>query len=104
MMLVYKGRAELNGGEALVELPDYFDALNRDDSIEYNLTPINSLCKLGVKEEMNGNQFKVFGDEDCEFSWIVYSVRDDAYARNNPLVVEEDKEVAGECFYSEACE
>ena len=108
MMLIYDGRSELIDGKAVIELPSYFDALNRDDDIEYNLTSINSLCRLGIKEEVSGNQFKVFGDEDCEFSWVVYSVRDDAFARNHPVVVEQDKDDAGftkgECLHPEACE
>lgn len=104
MVLLYKGRANLEGGEAVIELPDYFDALNRDDDIEYALTPINSLCKLAIKDEVKGNEFTVMGDGDCEFSWVVYSVRDDAYARANPIVVEEEKESKGSCLNEEACE
>ncbi len=108
-MLVYKGRTELVDGEAVVELPDYFDALNRDDDIEYSLTPVGSLCSLAVKEELKGNSFVVMGDRDCEFSWVVYSVRDDPFIRENPIVVEEKKGVnnefvKGKCLHEEACE
>ena len=109
MMLIYKGRDQLKNKEAVIELPNYFNALNQDDNIEYSLTPINSLCRLGIKEEVNDNQFTVFGDEDCEFSWVVYSVRDDAYTRVHPIVVEEEKGESngcerGKCIHKEACE
>ncbi len=109
MMLIYKGRDQLKNKEAVIKLPDYFNALNRDDNMEYSLTPINSLCRLGIKKEVNNNEFIVFGDEDCKFSWVVYSVRDDAYAKVHPIVVEEEKKESngckpGECLHKEACE
>ncbi len=109
MLLIYKGRAKLSNKEVVVKLPDYFDALNQDENIEYGLTPINSLCRLGVKKEISDNKFVVFGDKDCEFSWVVYSVRDDAFAKNNPIIVEQDKkegdsyDAKGKCIHPEAC-
>lgn len=95
MMLIYKGRAKLNNGEVTVNLPDYFDGLNHPEGREINLTCINGWSPLYLAGEIKNNQFTVKttsqGNFEQEFSWIIYGVRNDAYARTHPIVVEEEK-------------
>jgi hypothetical protein len=91
-MNVYNGNVTLDEhGEASVQLPDYFDALNRD--FRYQLTPIGGPGpNLYVAEEIQENRFKIAGgDPGLKVSWQVTGIRDDASARSNPMRVEVDK-------------
>jgi len=93
MMNVYNGNIILDyNGEAIVELPDYFDALNRD--FRYQLTAIGMPGpNLYIAEKISGNHFKIAGGApDMEVSWMVTGIRDDAYARSNPIEVEVQKD------------
>ena len=91
-MNVYNGNVILDpNGEAWVQLPDYFEALNRD--YRYQLTPIGGPGPdLHVGERIQNNRFKVAGGEPgMEVSWQVTGIRDDASARANPMEVEVEK-------------
>ena len=60
MMNVYNGTIILDAqGEALVELPAYFEALNRD--FRYQLTSIGGFAPVYIAEEIQGNHFKIAG-------------------------------------------
>ena len=92
MMNIYNGTVVLDGGgSASVTLPEWFDALNRD--FRYQLTPIGGPApNLHVAQEISGNSFSIAGGPPgLKISWQVTGIRDDAYARSNPIVVEEDK-------------
>jgi len=91
MMNVYNGNAVLDeNGEATVELPDYFEALNRD--FRYQLTCLGGFAPVYVAEEISGNRFRIAGGSaGLRVSWQVTGVRDDPYARKNPIVVEVEK-------------
>ena len=113
MLNIYKGRAKLLDGSTVITLPDYFEKLNRKDEVEFILTPINGWSPLYVDGEIVDNQFVVRttpeGNPNQEFSWVVLGVRNDPYARNHPIIVEEEKGVnndyiKGECIHPEACE
>lgn len=113
MMNIYKGRAWLTGGVAVIELPDYFDALNKAEGREIYLTPINGWSPLYMDGDIIGNYVIVMttpeGNPNQEFSWVVLGVRKDPYAQNNPIVVEEEKGAnndfpKGECIHPEACQ
>jgi hypothetical protein len=91
-MNVYNGNVILDrNGEIWVELPDYFEALNRD--FRYQLTPIGGAAPdLHVAEEIQDNRFRIAGGEaGLKVSWQVSGIRDDASARANPMQVEVDK-------------
>ncbi|MBU0491375.1 MAG: hypothetical protein KKA73_19505 [Chloroflexi bacterium] len=91
-MNVYSGNVVLDtNGEAVVELPDYFEALNQD--FRYQLTPIGAPApNLYVAEEIAGNRFKIAGGPaGLKVSWQVTGVRQDPWAQANPLLVEEPK-------------
>lgn len=91
MMNVYNGNAVTDAdGRAEIVLPDYFDALNRD--FRYQLTTIGSFARVMVEREIDGNRFTIRTDEpNVKVSWQITGVREDAYARLHPVVVEEEK-------------
>lgn len=92
MMNVYKGRAKIADGRAVVELPEYFDALNAREGREVLLTCVNGFSPLWLEGEVRGNRFVVRGDRDGqEFGWVVLGVRADAHAKTHPVVVEQEK-------------
>jgi hypothetical protein len=89
---VYDGVAELDGsGEAWVELPDWFEAMNGD--FRYQLTALGEPGpNLFVAEKISGNRFKIGGGEPgMEVSWQVTGIRHDKYTEANPMSVESVK-------------
>ena len=92
MMNMYNGNVVLdNNGEAWVELPEWFETLNKD--FRYQLTAIGEPGpNLYIAEKISDNQFKIAGGKpNMEISWQVTGVRQDPWAEANRLVVEEDK-------------
>ena len=88
---VYVGVVETDDeGRATVQLPDFFEALNRDYT--YQLTPIGEPGSVAVAEPVRDNAFTIqAGQPRVAVSWQVTGVRQDAWAAANPLIVEEDK-------------
>jgi hypothetical protein len=92
MLNVYSGTIILDGrGEALVNLPDYFEDINTD--YRYQLTPIGDPApNLYIAEEIVNNHFRIAGGkEGMKISWQVTGVRDDPYAQSHPMQVETEK-------------
>lgn len=92
MMNVYNGNVILDEkGEAWVELPAWFEALNRD--FRYQLTPIGAPGpNLHIAEEVAANRFKIAGGTaGGKVSWQVTGIRQDPYAEANRIPVEETK-------------
>jgi trimeric autotransporter adhesin len=91
MMNVYNGNATLDGrGEAVVMLPPYFEALNRD--FRYQLTCIGQFAQAIVAKKIQKNRFTIKTDKpNVEVSWQVTGVRQDAWAKANRIKVELDK-------------
>jgi len=92
MMNIYNGNVTLNAqGESWVELPEWFEALNKD--FRYQLTPIGaSGPNLFIAEKISNNRFKIAGGEaGMEVSWQVTGIRQDAYANAHRIPVEEEK-------------
>jgi hypothetical protein len=89
---VYRGVVTTDAqGRAVVALPDYFSAANKDP--QYFLTPIGTFAQVIVEEEVQNNQFVIRTDKpNVKVSWIVVATRDDAYARYfwKPTVIEKD--------------
>jgi hypothetical protein len=104
MMNVYNGNVMLDGnGEAWVELPHWFEALNRD--FRYQLTCIGGQAVVYIAEEIKDNRFKISGGKaGLKISWQVTGIRDDPYAKNHRIMVEEDKpaEKQGSYLHPEA--
>jgi hypothetical protein len=92
MMNIYNGNAELDAaGEAWVELPDWFEALNQD--FRYQLTPIGAPAPgLYIADEIVGNRFRIAGGgPGTRVSWLVTGIRHDPYAEAHRIPVEEVK-------------
>jgi hypothetical protein len=91
MMNIYNGNATLDAsGEAVVTMPEWFEALNRD--FRYQLTCIGGFAPAYVAEEIANNQFKIAGGKaGLKVSWQVTGVRHDAFAEANRIPVEVDK-------------
>ena len=92
MKNIYDGVATLDAnGEATVQLPEWFEALNKD--FRYLLTAIGAPSPaLYIAEEITGNHFKIAGGKpDSRVSWLVTGIRQDAYANKNRIPVEEAK-------------
>lgn len=92
MMNVYNGNVILDAqGEAWVDLPEYFEALNSD--FRYQLTCIGGFAQVYIAEEVSNNQFKIAGGEQgMKVSWQVTGIRQDAWAETNRIEVEVEKE------------
>ncbi len=89
---VYDGVVVLDAsGEAWVDLPEYCEALNT--GFRYQLTPIGAaMPRLHIAEKVRNNRFKIAGGAGgIEVSWQVTGVRQDDYAKDYPVQVEEEK-------------
>ena len=92
MMNIYNGIVTLDAhGAAVVTMPEWFSALNRD--FRYTLTAIGSPApKIYVAEKMDGNRFKIAGGKrGQEISWMVTGIRQDAWANAHRIPNEEPK-------------
>jgi hypothetical protein len=103
MKNVYDGVVVLDSrGAAVVELPEWFEALNRD--FRYQLTCIGAFAPVYVATEIASNRFTIAGGRPAlKVSWQVTGVRHDAYAEAHRIVVEQDKpaEEQGTYLYPE---
>ncbi len=106
MMNVYNGNVVTNAkGEAIIKMPDYFEALNRD--FRYQLTVIGQFAQVIVAEKIKGNQFKIKTDKPrIEVSWQVTGIRHDKFADDERIKIEETKpaDERGQCLYAPACQ
>jgi hypothetical protein len=99
MKNIYDGNVTTDAtGSAIVTLPDYFEALNRD--YRYQLTVLGQFAQAIVSREIAGNSFEIQTDKPgVKVSWLVTGIRQDAYARANPIVVEEAKPAEEQGLY-----
>src|SRR5206468_1366845 len=91
-LLIYRGNVTLDAaGAARVQLPNYFEAINRD--LSYQLTPIGGPApNLHIAQKVADNAFRIAGGTPgLEVSWAVTGVRNDAYMRRYARPVEEEK-------------
>lgn len=107
---LYDGVATLDDdGEATVELPEYFEALNT--GFRYQFFPhFEPMPDLYVKQGVIGNRFVIAGGKPGgEISWQVTGIRHDPYILANPVVNEVEKSTSteakrGECLHEPLCE
>lgn len=92
MMNVYNGNITTDAnGEATVELPDYFNALNKD--YRYQLTVIGTFAQAIVAQKVVNNKFVIRTNQpNVEVSWQVTGIRNDAYAQAHRIQPEVEKE------------
>ncbi len=80
----YRGMVVLDSsGEAWVQLPDYFESINRDPT--YQLTPVGSaMPNLHVAVEVQNNRFKIAGGKPGgKVSWRVEAIRNDRWVQEH---------------------
>jgi hypothetical protein len=99
MMNIYNGNVTTDdNGVAVVELPDYFDSLNRD--FRYQLTVVGQFAQAIVADEVKDNRFKIqTSAPGVKVSWQVTGVRRDAWANQNRIKVEEVKSERERGYY-----
>ena len=100
MTNIYTGNIVLDGsGAAVVQLPSWFEALNTD--FRYQLTAVGGPGPgLYVAQEIQNNSFRIAGGAaGLKVSWQVTGVRQDAFAKANPLVVEVQKSERERGYY-----
>jgi len=92
MMNIYNGNAILDkNGHAKIDMPDWFDALNRD--FRYQLTAIGQSADLYIAGEMQDRSFRIAGGKPgMKVSWQVTGIRQDQFANANRIKVEVEKE------------
>jgi hypothetical protein len=91
MMNIYNGNATTDGqGSAVVQLPEWFEALNRD--FRYQLTVIGQFAQAIVASKVSNHQFAIKTDKpNVEVSWQVTGIRQDAWASAHRIPVEVPK-------------
>lgn len=107
---IYDGIVRLDeNGEATIQLPSYFEALNRN--FRYQFFPLDEpMPGLYIKQGVTNNHFTIAGGEpDGKVSWQVTGIRHDPYILANPIVPEVEKgsgEIAdkGECIFKPLCQ
>jgi hypothetical protein len=99
MMNVYNGNVTTDRhGVAVVKLPEYFGALNRD--FRYQLTVIGQFAQAIVAREIEENSFTIRTDHPgVKVSWQVTGIRQDAYANAYRIPTEEEKPSAEQDHY-----
>jgi hypothetical protein len=88
----YSGVVVLDArGEAWVQLPDYFDRINRDP--RYILTPVGApMPNLHVAVEIQNNRFKIAGGvAGKKVSWRVEAIRNDRWVQEYGYQTEQEK-------------
>ena len=99
MMNIYSGNVTTDElGIATITLPDWFESLNTD--FRYQLTTVGRDSHAWISQEIANKQFKISTNAtNVKVSWQVTAVRQDAYAKAHPLVVEEEKPTQERGFY-----
>lgn len=99
MMNLYTGNVTTDAqGEATVRLAEWFEALNTD--FRYQLTVIGQFAQAIVAHEIENHEFTIrTSAPNVKVSWQVTGVRQDAFAKAHPLVVEEEKSTRLRGFY-----
>ena len=99
MMNIYNGNITTDSdGEAVVEMPEYFDALNKD--FRYQLTVIGTFAQAIVATRMKDNRFVIrTSSPNVDVSWQVTGVRRDSFANKNRVQVEENKSERERGYY-----
>ena len=93
---VYAGNVQLVDGEAMVELPDYYNSLNLGGSEICNLTPWGRAMVWVAALE--GNRLTIQGESDVKVSWTI------KVKRNDPACQEDLKRRPAEQLRSELSE
>ena len=107
---IYTGVVVLGkDGKAEVELPGYFETLNKD--FRYQFFPMKgAMPNLHIGKRIENNRFIIAGGTPSgSVSWMVTGIRQDPYILANPIEVEVEKGPdtivdKGECIFKPLCE
>jgi hypothetical protein len=99
MMNFYNGNVITDGsGTAVVKMPDWFEALNRD--FRYQLTVIGQPSQAWVAAEIANGSFVIRTDKPgVKVSWMVTGIRQDAWANAHRIPLEVEKAAADQGHY-----
>jgi hypothetical protein len=99
MKNIYDGNVVTDGsGTAVVQMPDWFEALNRD--FRYQLTVIGQFAQAIVASKIASGQFVIKTDKPgVEVSWQVTGIRQDAWANAHRIPLEVEKAAADQGHY-----
>ena len=88
MKTIYDGVAVLGEtGEAVITLPDWFEALNKD--FRYQLTCIGGYAQVYISKEVSDHTFSIAGGKPgLKVSWQITGIRHDTWAEANRTPVE----------------
>jgi hypothetical protein len=91
MKNIYDGNVVTDSsGIAVVQMPEWFEALNRD--FRYQLTTIGQPAQAWVASKIANGQFVIKTDKPTvEVSWQVTGIRQDAWANANRIPLEVEK-------------
>ncbi len=100
MVNIYSGNVTTDElGIATVQLPAWFEAENTD--FRYQLTVLGKFAQAIISQEIANHQFKISTSATfTKVSWQVTGVRQDAYAKAHPLIVEREKPASERGFYT----
>jgi hypothetical protein len=96
---IYRGNIVLDtNGEAWIQLPDYFESINRDWS--YQLTCVGGFAPVYIAQEIQHNRFKIAGGRPgMKISWRVEAVRNDRWIQQHKSPVEQQKPIGQRGLY-----
>jgi hypothetical protein len=99
MMNIYNGNVVTDSaGNAVVQLPEWFETLNRD--FRYQLTVIGQFSQAIVASKVANHEFAIKTDKpEVEVSWQVTGIRQDPWANAHRIPVEELKSERERGFY-----
>jgi trimeric autotransporter adhesin len=99
MMNIYTGNVTTDSqGSATVQMPEWFEALNTD--FRYQLTVIGQFAQAIIATKIQNNRFEIRTTApDVEVSWQITGIRQDAFAKAHPLVVDQEKDARLRGYY-----
>jgi hypothetical protein len=99
MMNIYNGNIVTDAsGAAIVTMPDWFEALNRD--FRYQLTVIGQQAQAWVAAELVNRAFTIKTDKgNVKVSWQITGIRQDAWANAHRIPLEVEKAPADQGRY-----
>jgi hypothetical protein len=99
MMNIYTGNAVTDDlGIATVTLPSWFESLNTD--FRYQLTVIGRPAQAWISQEVAKGRFIISTNATgVKVSWQITAVRQDAYAKAHPLIVDQAKPTNERGYY-----
>ncbi|MBL0335072.1 MAG: hypothetical protein IPP73_07075 [Chitinophagaceae bacterium] len=88
-------------GKATVQLPDYFEAINKD--FRYQLTVLGTFAQAIISKEVSNNHFEISTNQpNVKVSWEVKGVRNDARMQMHPFTAVAEKTPAQKGKYVDA--